>query len=330
MYRSWLTLQTKKYRAFGEWRLLIFDGFGSHLDLGLIEYCLAHKILPFCLPAHTSHILQPLDVSIFSPMKTYYGQEVNNLRVSVDKDLFPNLLARARTKAFTSHNVKAGFHATGIHPYNPHIILHTLSLPEPSLPPPQPIPPISLEYQTPQDLLTYRPATPTTPQSIHNLYVEGLATINSNSPRSIKQRTIFTKFKRSAERNAASVVMHEAGEAHLREEIKQMVAKGKADKRQLNSNAACILERGDTLAEMKRHRDEKDAEKENRKRQKKAPPPSQNNNQHRTHSQVVSHQLESSNNGLAMQVVETSRNSKHRALPVRTRSLTTAQADART
>jgi hypothetical protein len=61
--------------------------------------------------------------------------------------------------------------------------------------------------------------------------------------------------------------MHEAGEAHLREEIRQIVAKGKADKRQLNSNAACILERGDVLADLKRKRDEKDAQKQRHPRQ---------------------------------------------------------------
>jgi hypothetical protein len=77
----------------------------------------------------------------------------------------------------------------------------------------------------------------------------------------------MTKLKRSAEYSAAKVVMHEAGEEHLREEIRQIVAKGKADKRQLNSNAACILERGDVLADLKRKRDEKDAQKQNRTRQ---------------------------------------------------------------
>lgn len=205
-------------------------------------------------------------------MKTYYGQEVNKLRVPVDKDLFPNLLARARAKAFTSHNVKEGFRATGIYPYNPQVILQKVTLPEPDMSPENPAPPLELSLQTPQDLISYRPTTLTTPQAIHNLYVEGLATINSTSPRSIKQRAIFTKLKRSAERNAASVVMHEAGEEYLREEIKQIMSRGKADRRQLNSRAACVLERGDTLAEMKHLRDEKDAEKENRKRQKKSQP----------------------------------------------------------
>ena len=103
------------------------------MDFDLLEFCLNHKILPLCLSAHTSHVLQPLDVSIFSPISTYYAQEVNKLHIPVDKDIFPNLLARAHVKAFTPANIRAGFRATGIYPFNPHIILDTLNLPEPSL-----------------------------------------------------------------------------------------------------------------------------------------------------------------------------------------------------
>lgn len=78
--------------------MLIFDGFDSHINIELIEYCLNYKIIPFCLLAHTSHVLQPLDVGIFSPLKKYYTQEVTETRVPIDKNNFPNLLARARKK----------------------------------------------------------------------------------------------------------------------------------------------------------------------------------------------------------------------------------------
>lgn len=93
--------------------MLIFDGFESHLSLNLIEFCLNHKIIPFCLPAHTSHILQPLDVGVFSAVQKYYGQEVPWLRVPIGKDNFPTLLAQARSKAFSKANIASGFRATG-------------------------------------------------------------------------------------------------------------------------------------------------------------------------------------------------------------------------
>lgn len=86
-------------------------------------------------------------------MSTYCAQEVNKLRIPVDKDLFPNLLARTHTKAFTLNNIQAGFRATGIHPDNSFIILNTLSLPELSLPPIVYPPPRTSVLQTPQDLI---------------------------------------------------------------------------------------------------------------------------------------------------------------------------------
>lgn len=85
---------------------------------------------------------------------------------------------------------------------------------------------------------------------------------------------MLTKLKRSAEQNAANVVMHEAGEAYLREEIRQITAKGKADRRYLNSDTACLLECGQVWDELKRKRDEKDAATRQRKQRKCVTPSS--------------------------------------------------------
>ena len=203
------------------------------------------------MPAHTSHILQPLDVGVFSPMTTYCAQEVNKLHVPVDKDLFPNLLARAHTKAFTLDNIQAEFRATGIHPYKLSIILNTLSLPEPSLPPSFHSPPRPSVLQTSQHLIQYKPKTPITPLSIHNLYVDGQSAITSNSPLSIKLQAVLIKMKLSAEQNAAQVTMHEEGEGLLREQIRQITDKGKVDRQELNSDSACVLEHCEVLTDLK-------------------------------------------------------------------------------
>jgi hypothetical protein len=50
-------------------RLLILDGHGSHLTARFIAFCLDAHIDLVCLPPHTSHKLQPLDVSLFGPLK---------------------------------------------------------------------------------------------------------------------------------------------------------------------------------------------------------------------------------------------------------------------
>jgi hypothetical protein len=40
-----------------EYRLLILDGYASHLSTAAIRFCIASKIIPLCLPPHTTHLL---------------------------------------------------------------------------------------------------------------------------------------------------------------------------------------------------------------------------------------------------------------------------------
>jgi hypothetical protein len=55
-----------KARQVGSYRLLILDGHESHLNQEFKDYCLEHKILTLCMPPHSSHILQPLDVVLLT------------------------------------------------------------------------------------------------------------------------------------------------------------------------------------------------------------------------------------------------------------------------
>ena len=53
----------------GVWRLLLMDGYGAHETFEFITYCNQHKIMPFRMPPHTTHLLQSLDVVVFQPYK---------------------------------------------------------------------------------------------------------------------------------------------------------------------------------------------------------------------------------------------------------------------
>ncbi len=59
-----------------ECRLLIVDGHNSHFSTEFIKFCSKKNIELFCLPPHTTHILQPLDVGLFGPLQSYYGRSV--------------------------------------------------------------------------------------------------------------------------------------------------------------------------------------------------------------------------------------------------------------
>ncbi|KAM5521604.1 pogo transposable element with krab domain [Fusarium oxysporum f. sp. phaseoli] len=62
-------------RSNARYRLLILDGHESHHSADFERYCKENKIITLCMPAHASHLLQPLDVGCFGPLKQAYGRE---------------------------------------------------------------------------------------------------------------------------------------------------------------------------------------------------------------------------------------------------------------
>ena len=64
-------------RAQGAYRLLLLDGHTSHFNWLFFDMCLEKRIIPFCLPAHSTHLLQPLDVGLFSPLQRHYSNELD-------------------------------------------------------------------------------------------------------------------------------------------------------------------------------------------------------------------------------------------------------------
>jgi hypothetical protein len=142
---TWLTDVFEKYtkdRTKGVYRLLILDGHGSHSTPEFDLFCTEHSIITLCIPPHSSHLLQPLDVSCFTVLKRSYGRQIEDLmRVGVnyiDKSDFLPAYLTARTEALTSDTVRNGFAATGLVPYDPERVLSKLNsyLRTPTPPPP--------------------------------------------------------------------------------------------------------------------------------------------------------------------------------------------------
>jgi hypothetical protein len=50
-------------------QVLTMDGHLSHLSQQTVEFALANNMKLFHLPSHTSHVLQPLDVSVVRTFK---------------------------------------------------------------------------------------------------------------------------------------------------------------------------------------------------------------------------------------------------------------------
>jgi hypothetical protein len=117
-------------RVVGTYRLLILDGHGSYLTPEFEAFCKENRIITLCMPPHTSHLLQPLDVGCFGPLKTAYGRLIADLArrqiFHVDKTDFLAMYHQARVSIFLEKTIKNAFKATGITPFDPEYVLSKL------------------------------------------------------------------------------------------------------------------------------------------------------------------------------------------------------------
>jgi hypothetical protein len=91
--------------------------------LEVLEFVMQNNITLCSLPSHTSHKLQPCDVTVFAPLKAAYRDQVDRLERggvgTIGKQHFTCLCSPAREMAFTKKNVLTGWRASGLSPFNP-------------------------------------------------------------------------------------------------------------------------------------------------------------------------------------------------------------------
>ncbi|XP_050551659.1 uncharacterized protein LOC126910995 [Spodoptera frugiperda] len=56
--------------------LLVYDGHVSHVDDKVVALAVENNITILNLPAHTSHLLQPLDLAVFKSFKTIWDRNL--------------------------------------------------------------------------------------------------------------------------------------------------------------------------------------------------------------------------------------------------------------
>ncbi|KJZ69210.1 hypothetical protein HIM_11410 [Hirsutella minnesotensis 3608] len=116
-----------KKKSKGNKRLLILDGFSSHHTYPFIEYCRRNGIVLFSVPPHLTHLLQPLDVVVFQPLKHYHAKAVD-LAVrdgctDITKVEFLDFIQDVRKKIFRHQTIISAFRKTGIVPFNQEVVL---------------------------------------------------------------------------------------------------------------------------------------------------------------------------------------------------------------
>jgi hypothetical protein len=131
-------------RKTGVYRMLVIDGHESHVSVEFDRFCKDHNIITISMPPHSSHLLQPLDVGCFSPLKRAYSRQIEVLMKShvnhVTKLEFFIAFKTAFYSVFTEDNVKAGFRGAGLVPHDPEAVISKLDVklrtPTPTGPPP--------------------------------------------------------------------------------------------------------------------------------------------------------------------------------------------------
>lgn len=104
--------------------LLILDNHESHISLDAFSLCREHGIIMLSLPPHTSHRLQPLDLTYFGPIKTAYNQECENRMAErfgqpITQYDIVELFTKAFNRCSNLEKAASGFRTAGIYPLRP-------------------------------------------------------------------------------------------------------------------------------------------------------------------------------------------------------------------
>lgn len=84
------------------------------------------------MPSHSSHLLQPLDVGCFSPLKRAYGRQIEDfMRYGINhitKTEFLPAFKAAFDASISPANIRGAFRGSGLIPFNPEAVISTLDV----------------------------------------------------------------------------------------------------------------------------------------------------------------------------------------------------------
>ena len=164
------------------------------LTLGLVEEARDKGIVLYTFPPHTTHLLQPLDVGVFGPLKLVWSQilkefKLETMAAKVDKRIFPSLVAKMWPRVLLPEHLIGGFRGAGLHPLSRDAIpASKLKVSIPFQPPSQPPSTQSQPSQSLPQSAIHLQQQPPTPVTIHiaqffgNLFIsQGAVTVSTGA-----------------------------------------------------------------------------------------------------------------------------------------------------
>jgi hypothetical protein len=211
-----------KTRKVGVYRLLILNGHKSHLNQGFMDYCLKHKILTLCMPPHSSHVLQLLDVVCFLLLKRKYSQHVRDLACRhvfhINKEGFLPAFRDAFFDVFTEANCRKAFQASGLVPINVQVVLDRLEV---------------RLCTPPAPLLLETPWQSRTPSNMHKFGSQSRLVINSFTRSPVTAQAGFSQLIKGGELMLHQNALQAARISELEEQLAVMTKRKTCKRKQI-------------------------------------------------------------------------------------------------
>ncbi len=80
-----------------------------------MEEARSKGIVLYVFPPHTTHLLQPLDVGVYGPLKQVWSQVLKEFKLETIA-AFPSLIAKMWDRVVQLEHLIGGFRAAGLHP----------------------------------------------------------------------------------------------------------------------------------------------------------------------------------------------------------------------
>ena len=167
------------------------------------------------MPPHSSHLLQPLDVGCFAPLKRRYGDQISALARNrihfISKETFLQAFKPAFQQSLTVENIKAGFRGAGLVPHNPEAVLSKLDV---RLQTPAPSPPgeSAWEAQTPRNAREIEAQSTLIRQRIQNRHGSSASSLDEK----------INQLSKGAQQIAHNMVLLQEEQARMRSAIDEL------------------------------------------------------------------------------------------------------------
>ncbi|RKK17113.1 hypothetical protein BFJ66_g18036, partial [Fusarium oxysporum f. sp. cepae] len=236
-----------KPRTTGEYRLLILDGHESHLSVDFELYCKDNKIITLCMPSHSSHILQPLDVGCFGPLKQAYGRQIERkMRAGTThiskEDFFPVFLV-AFQESMTGKNIRGGFQGAGLVPLDPESVISKLDV---KLRTPTPVEGVE---ELPAPWVSQTPHNPIEASSQSEFIKNRISRHQGSSPTSILHAV--DQFAKGTQGIMHQMALLRSENQILRQENEILSRRRRAKKKRLRQGGSLTLAEGQSLQDQK-------------------------------------------------------------------------------